>query len=105
MTVDEIVRRVGERSRRLASGLPVAHAPLGSDFSLSGVVPLPETWRPAAVLVPLVRRDPGLTVLLTQRTEDMPSHAGQIAFPGVAGRPTTSTKSQPRCVKPRKKSA
>ena len=82
MTVDEIVRRVGERSRRLASGLPVAPAPLGSDFSLSGVVPLPETWRPAAVLVPLVRRDPGLTVLLTQRTEDMPSHAGQIAFPG-----------------------
>ena len=82
MTVDEIVRRVSERSRRLASGLPVALPPLGSDFSLSGVVPLPETWRPAAVLVPLVRRDPGLTVLLTQRTEDMPSHAGQIAFPG-----------------------
>jgi 8-oxo-dGTP pyrophosphatase MutT (NUDIX family) len=24
----------------------------------------------------------GLTVLLTQRTDDMPSHAGQIAFPG-----------------------
>ncbi|ODU00076.1 MAG: hypothetical protein ABS83_00540 [Rhodospirillales bacterium SCN 65-16] len=82
MTVDEIVRRVGERSRRLASGLPVLQPPLGSDFSLSGVVPLPEVWRPAAVLVPLVRRDAGLTVLLTQRTEDMPSHAGQIAFPG-----------------------
>ena len=82
MTVDEIVRRVGERSRRLASGLPVLQPPLGSDFSLSGVMPLPEVWRPAAVLVPLVRREPGLTVLLTQRTEDMPSHAGQIAFPG-----------------------
>ncbi len=82
MTVDEIVRRVGERSRRLASGLPVLQPPLGSDFSLSGVMPLPEVRRPAAVLVPLVRREPGLTVLLTQRTEDMPSHAGQIAFPG-----------------------
>jgi 8-oxo-dGTP pyrophosphatase MutT (NUDIX family) len=82
MTVDEIVRRIGERSRRLASGLPVAQPPLGSDFSLNGVVSTPEAWRPAAVLVPLVRRDPGLTVLLTQRTEDMPSHAGQIAFPG-----------------------
>lgn len=82
MTVDEIVRRVGERSRRLASGLPVARPPLGSDFSLNGVVAAPETWRPAAVLVPLVRREPGITVLLTQRTEDMPSHAGQIAFPG-----------------------
>lgn len=82
MTVDEIVRRVGERSRRLASGLPVPQPPLGSDFSLNGVVPAPETWRPAAVLVPLVRRELGMTVLLTQRTEDMPSHAGQIAFPG-----------------------
>lgn len=82
MTVDEIVRRIGERSRRLASGLPVPQPPLGSDFSLNGIVSAPETWRPAAVLVPLVRREPGLTVLLTQRTEDMPSHAGQIAFPG-----------------------
>ena len=82
MTVDEIVRRIGERSRRLASGLPVAQPPIGSDFSLSGIVPMPETWRAASVLVPLVQREPGLTVLLTQRTEDMPSHAGQIAFPG-----------------------
>jgi len=82
MTVDEIVRRVSERSRRLASGLPVATPPIGSDFSLNGIVSMPEVWRPASVLVPLVRREPGLTVLLTQRTEDMPSHAGQIAFPG-----------------------
>jgi hypothetical protein len=82
MTVDEIVQRVGERSRRLASGLPVALPPLGSDFSLNGVVPAPTTFRPAAVLVPLVRRERGITVLLTQRTDDMPSHAGQIAFPG-----------------------
>jgi len=76
------VRRIGERSRRLASGLPVAKAPLGSDFSLNGVVPTPATFRPASVLVPLVVREPEITVLLTQRTEDMPSHAGQIAFPG-----------------------
>ncbi len=38
--------------------------------------------RPAAVLVPLVRREPELTVLLTQRTEHLPSHPGQVAFPG-----------------------
>jgi 8-oxo-dGTP pyrophosphatase MutT (NUDIX family) len=82
MTVEEIVRRVRDRSTRLASGLPVAAPPIGSDFSLSGVVPVPETWKPAAVLVPLVNRVPGVTVLLTQRTADMPSHAGQIAFPG-----------------------
>ena len=82
MTVDEIVRRVRARSERLASGLPVPQPPLGSDFSLSGVVPPPTAFRPAAVLVPLVHRQPDITVLLTQRTEDMPSHAGQIAFPG-----------------------
>jgi 8-oxo-dGTP pyrophosphatase MutT (NUDIX family) len=82
MTVNEIVQRVGERSRLLSSGLPVPKPPLGSDFSLNGVVPVPTSFRPAAVLVPLVRRESGITVLLTQRTEDMPSHAGQIAFPG-----------------------
>src|SRR6478752_2553744 len=82
MTVEEIVRRVRDRSIRFASGLPVPMPPIGSDFSLSGIVPVPETWKPAAVLVPLVNRAPGVTVLLTQRTADMPRHAGQIAFPG-----------------------
>ena len=38
--------------------------------------------RPAAVLVPLVRRPEGLTVLLTRRTEHLYDHAGQISFPG-----------------------
>lgn len=37
--------------------------------------------RPAAVLVPIMLR-PVLTVLLTQRSNDMPSHPGQISFPG-----------------------
>jgi 8-oxo-dGTP pyrophosphatase MutT (NUDIX family) len=49
----------------------------------------PEMWRkagvkatrPAAVLVPVVDR-PEPTVLLTLRTSDLPSHPGQIAFPG-----------------------
>ena len=37
---------------------------------------------PASVLVPLVLRDEGLTVLLTQRTAHLRDHAGQIRFPG-----------------------
>ena len=37
--------------------------------------------KPAAVLVPVVER-PVPTVILTQRTADLPSHPGQIAFPG-----------------------
>ena len=38
--------------------------------------------RRAAVLVPIVRRPAGLTVLLTQRTEHLTNHAGQVSFPG-----------------------
>jgi len=41
-----------------------------------------EELRPAAVLVPVVRRDAGLTILLTQRTDHLFDHAGQISFPG-----------------------
>ncbi|MBS3935672.1 MAG: CoA pyrophosphatase [Sulfuritalea sp.] len=37
---------------------------------------------PAAVLVPIVVRQSGLTVLLTQRTAHLRDHAGQISFPG-----------------------
>ena len=43
------------------------------------------TDRPAAaasVLVPLVQREDGLHVLLTQRTAHLRDHAGQISFPG-----------------------
>ena len=38
--------------------------------------------RSAAVLIPVVDRRPEATVLLTQRTDTLTSHAGQIAFPG-----------------------
>ena len=53
------MRRVRDRSDRLASGLPVPAPPIGSDFSLSGIVPVPDTWKPASVLVPLVDRRRG----------------------------------------------
>jgi 8-oxo-dGTP pyrophosphatase MutT (NUDIX family) len=36
----------------------------------------------AAVLVPVVARDTGATVLLTQRTMHLRDHAGQVSFPG-----------------------
>jgi len=38
--------------------------------------------RRASVLIPLVQRPEGLTVLLTQRTAHLSAHAGQISFPG-----------------------
>ena len=36
----------------------------------------------AAVLVPLINRNSGITVLFTQRTAHLADHAGQISFPG-----------------------
>ena len=38
--------------------------------------------RRAAVLVPLVAHDEGVTILLTQRAAALRDHSGQIAFPG-----------------------
>ena len=42
----------------------------------------PDKLREAAVLVPLIDRAEGLTVLFTQRTAHLSAHAGQISFPG-----------------------
>lgn len=36
----------------------------------------------AAVLVPIVNRPAGPTILLTVRAADTPTHAGQVSFPG-----------------------
>ncbi len=54
-----------------------------SDYDLNpGTEPLGHaSLKPAAVLVPIVARTT-LSVLLTQRTDQLSSHAGQIAFPG-----------------------
>ncbi len=43
---------------------------------------LPVDPIPAAVLVPIVEREPEATVLLTQRATQLRHHAGQISFPG-----------------------
>ncbi len=37
---------------------------------------------PASVLLPIVVREQGLTLLLTQRTEHLTDHGGQVSFPG-----------------------
>ena len=42
----------------------------------------PRAWTPAAVLVGLVERDEGLSVLLTRRSDSLRNHTGQIALPG-----------------------
>ena len=43
---------------------------------------MPRALRPAAVLIPVLKRHAGLTLLLTLRSHKLKHHAGQIAFPG-----------------------
>lgn len=52
------------------------------DHDLNPDMPTADDLTAAAVLVPLVARRAGMTVLLTQRTEHLPDHPGQISFPG-----------------------
>jgi 8-oxo-dGTP pyrophosphatase MutT (NUDIX family) len=47
-----------------------------------GMTPPSTALRAAAVLVPLIDRPDGMSVLLTQRTPHLSAHAGQISFPG-----------------------
>jgi len=47
-----------------------------------GLTPPSTALRPAAVLVPLIDHEGGMSVLLTQRTAHLSAHAGQISFPG-----------------------
>ncbi len=47
--------------------------------------------RVAAVLIPLVVRESGLTVLLTQRADHLSDHAGQVSFPGGRHEPTDAS--------------
>ncbi|MCP5419603.1 MAG: CoA pyrophosphatase [Gammaproteobacteria bacterium] len=68
------------RQRLLATTNP---SPVPGDFAVSGLArDDSKSLKPAAVLVPLVDRPTGFTVLLTQRTEHLDNHAGQISFPG-----------------------
>ncbi|MDJ0609576.1 MAG: CoA pyrophosphatase [Kiloniellales bacterium] len=86
MTPEKILQRLrapGPTTIRTApSGPAGAERPRG-DHDLN-----PDLYRPgmaltpAAVLVPLVKRPSGVTVLLTKRTDHLHDHAGQVSFPG-----------------------
>jgi 8-oxo-dGTP pyrophosphatase MutT (NUDIX family) len=57
--------------------------PHRSDFDLNPeLMPQGETLTPAAVLVPIVQREEGFSVLLTRRADTLRRHTGQIALPG-----------------------
>ena len=66
------------RRRFVESGEQMITAePTGADLDL-----IKGELIPAAVLIPVVMRDTGLTVLLTQRTAHLRDHGGQVSFPG-----------------------
>ena len=68
--------------KRFSEG-PGFQGAVGGDFVLNSSFPKAENGlTPSAVLVPLVDRPDGMTVLLTQRAADLADHPGQIAFPG-----------------------
>jgi 8-oxo-dGTP pyrophosphatase MutT (NUDIX family) len=76
--------RLSERAVRERFAMPAAWAP---EFAGDGRVFARREPVPAAVLVPLVKRPSGLSVLLTRRTEHLRDHAGQISFPGGRSEP------------------
>ena len=70
------------RARLRLAAHPGVGAATPSDYDLNPDMQLAHgRMRPAAVLIPVVARTE-LTVLLTQRTDTLSNHAGQIAFPG-----------------------
>jgi 8-oxo-dGTP pyrophosphatase MutT (NUDIX family) len=74
---------------RIVAALRGTAAPADIDAAARAMLPatiaesvFPDRLIPAAVLVPLIERQQGLTVLLTRRTAHLRDHAGQISFPG-----------------------
>jgi 8-oxo-dGTP pyrophosphatase MutT (NUDIX family) len=73
------------RARLAASPPDAADADGWSDHAVAGLRPTPAALAaaaPAAVLVPVIARDEGATILLTVRSSRLRKHTGQIAFPG-----------------------
>jgi 8-oxo-dGTP pyrophosphatase MutT (NUDIX family) len=81
----EFVRRARDRLLSVAPALPDGtQIPPSGDHVLAPDlidVALKSPSLPAAVLIPVVAREEP-TVLLTQRSSELPVHAGQISFPG-----------------------
>src|SRR5206468_9781349 len=81
--------QLGEPGRRgfggaadAAEAAALREATRGDHDLNPGMTPPSSALRPAAVLVPLIDRAEGISVLLTQRTTHLSAHAGQISFPG-----------------------
>ncbi|MGH8461417.1 MAG: CoA pyrophosphatase [Stenotrophobium sp.] len=61
---------------------PVSHLELPPALQKLLLLPLVGSLRPAAVLVAVMRRADGPTILLTRRADHLRSHKGQVSLPG-----------------------
>lgn len=68
---------------------PPAAAPGSGDYALNPQLShlFSALRTPAAVLILLVEREEGLTVLITKRSDSLPVHAGQCCCPGGRAEP------------------
>ena len=75
MNINFITKKIDLRLKRIAKAR--------GDFDLNPNMSKPShNLVPAAVLVPLILRPNGVTVMLTKRTNNLTNHPGQISFPG-----------------------
>lgn len=82
MSLDTLKARLTQRLAPIDSWRPGVK-PDRSDYDLNpGSARAAGELRPAAVLIPVVARPEGATVLLTRRADTLARHTGQIAFPG-----------------------
>lgn len=96
-TAEDFRSRAAQRSRPLADAPEIALTDVQSrgDFDLNPDVPRPPLppggLRLASVLIGVVDREPGAAVILTLRSAHLPSHPGQVAFPGGRADPGDAT--------------
>ena len=70
------------RERFSARRPPACDSPVDAEATQSKQSADSAALRAASVLIPVIEREAGLTVLFTRRTEHLLAHAGQISFPG-----------------------
>jgi len=86
VSLDTLKHRLTRRLAPVSDWRPYAVASQ-SDFDLNPEIARPSAGggvalRPAAVLIPVIARPEGASVLLTRRADTLTNHSGQIAFPG-----------------------
>jgi len=86
ITFDDFRARAATRllTKPPANAFDPGIVPLMGDHRLAEML-APEDGalhRPAAVLIPIIARSEGATILLTKRAAHLKDHAGQVAFPG-----------------------